>query len=87
MEVALEEPVVQALLGAERDLGRPGTPGGMDNWHDGAMLTVEAGIPSVCYGPGDVHLAHGVREHVPVADLVACTEGIAVAAMRFLGVE
>lgn len=85
-EVSLGEPVVGALVGAERDLGRPGTIGGMDNWHDGAMLTVEAGIPAVCYGPGDVHLAHGVREHVPVRDLLDCTQGIAVAAMRYLGV-
>ena len=77
---------MQALLGAQSDLGRPASVGGMDNWHDGAMLTVEAGIPSVCYGPGEVHLAHGVQEHVPVSDLVACTQGIAVAAMRYLGV-
>ena len=84
-EVSPEEPVVQALLGAERDLGRVERVGGMDNWHDGAMLIVEAGIPSVCYGPGDVHVAHGAQEHVPVTDLVACTQGIAVAAMRFLG--
>jgi acetylornithine deacetylase len=85
-EVSPEEPVAQALLSAERDLGREGRLGGMDNWHDGAMLTVEAGIPAVCYGPGDVHLAHGVQEHVPVTDLVSCSQGIAVAAMRFLGV-
>jgi len=84
-EVSSDEPVVQALLSAERCLGREGRLGGMDNWHDGAMLIVEAGIPSVCYGPGDVHLAHGAQERVPVADLVACTQGIAVAAMRFLG--
>lgn len=85
-EVSRDEPVVKALLGAQRDLGRPASVGGMENWHDGAMLTVEAGIPSVCYGPGDVHLAHGVQEHVPVSDLVACTQGIAIAAMRYLGV-
>lgn len=84
-EVSPDEPIVHALLGAERDLGRPPTVGGMDNWHDGAMLIVEGGIPSVCYGPGDVHLAHGVQEHVPVSELVACTQGIAVSAMRYLG--
>ena len=47
---------------------------------------VEGGIPSVCFGPGDIHVAHRVHEHVPVADLVACAQGIAVAAMRFAGV-
>ncbi len=85
-EVSPSEPVVRTLLETERDLGRPGRLGGLDNWHDGAMLIVEGGIPSVCYGPGDIHVAHGVHEHVPVADLVACAQGIAVAAMRFAGV-
>ena len=46
-------------------------------------LIREAGIPSVCYGPGDVHIAHTANEHVPIADLVACAQGIAVAALRF----
>jgi acetylornithine deacetylase len=85
-EVAPDAPVVAALLGAERALGREARTAGFDNWHDGAMLTAEAGIPAVCYGPGDVHLAHTVEERVPVADLVGCAQGIAVAAMRFAGV-
>jgi acetylornithine deacetylase len=82
-EISSAEPVVRTLLGVERDLGRPGRLGGLDNWHDGATLIVEAGIPAVCYGPGDIHLAHGVDERVPVAELVACAQGIALAAMRF----
>jgi acetylornithine deacetylase len=86
-EVSSEEPVVSALLGADADLGRTGRLGGLDNWHDGATLVVEAGIPAVCYGPGDVHLAHGTDELVPIADLVACAQGIALATMRFCGVE
>jgi acetylornithine deacetylase len=84
-EVGTDEPIVQTLLAGERGLGRPARVGGMENWHDGAMLIVEGGIPSVCYGPGDIHLAHTVDEHVPVADLVACAQGIALAAMRFCG--
>jgi acetylornithine deacetylase len=79
------EPVVVALLGAEQDLGRVPRLGGLDNWHDGATLVVEGGIPAVCYGPGDIHRAHTVDECVPVADLVACAQGIALAALRFCG--
>jgi acetylornithine deacetylase len=82
-EVGADEPIVQSLLGAERDLGREARLGGLDNWHDGATLITEAGIPAVNYGPGDVHLAHTADEHVPIAELVACAQGIAVAAMRF----
>jgi len=85
-EISPDEPIVEALLGVERDLGRAGRLGGLDNWHDGATLITEAGIPAVCYGPGDIHLAHGVDEHVSVAALVACTQGIALAALRFCGV-
>jgi acetylornithine deacetylase len=84
-EVSPAEPVVQTLVGAERDLGRSGRIGGMENWHDGATLVVEAGIPAVCYGPGDIYLAHGADEHVPIAELVACAQGIALAALRFCG--
>ena len=36
-------------------------------------------------GPGDVHLAHGTEESVPIADLVACAQALAVTAMRFCG--
>jgi acetylornithine deacetylase/succinyl-diaminopimelate desuccinylase-like protein len=40
----------------------------------------------VNYGPGDIYLAHAVDERVPIAELVACAQGIAVAAMRFCSV-
>ena len=82
-EVADDDPVVRALLEAERKLGRAPRLGGLDNWHDGATLIVEGGIPAVCYGPGDVHLAHTADERVPITDLVACAQGIALAVMRF----
>ena len=85
-EVAADGPIVEALLGTQRDLDRPARLGGLDNWHDGAALVVEAGIPAVCFGPGDIQQAHGVDECVPVADLVACAQGIAVTAIRFCAV-
>jgi acetylornithine deacetylase len=84
-EVSEAEPVVQTLLEVERDLGRQARLGGLDNWHDGATLIVDGAIPAVCYGPGDIHVAHTADERVPVADLVACAQGIALAAMRFCG--
>jgi acetylornithine deacetylase len=82
-EVPADDPIVQIALGATRAIGRPSELGGLDNWHDGATLIVEAGIPSICLGPGDIHLAHTAEESVPIDDLVACAKALAVTAMRF----
>jgi acetylornithine deacetylase len=84
-EVAEDEPIVRTLLGVHRDLTSDAQIGGFDNWSDAATLIREAGIPAVNYGPGDLRLAHTAREHVPVAELVACAQGIALTAMRFCG--
>ena len=85
-EVADDERVFRALLGAQCTLGARPRIAGLDNWSDTATLITEARIPAVCCGPGDLHLAHGADEHVPVSELVACAQGIAIAAMRFCGV-
>lgn len=84
-EIAEDEPIAQTTLAAARELGLPTRIGGFDNWHDGATLILEAGIPTVIFGPGDVQLAHTASEYVPIADLVACAQAIAVSAMRFCG--
>jgi acetylornithine deacetylase len=84
-EVPVESPVVQAALGVLADLGRESRSAGFQNWHDGATLTVEGGIPAVALGPGDLHVAHSVDEHVPVEELVACAQALALTAMRFCG--
>lgn len=91
LEIAESEPIVGAMLGATEDVGRPGRLGGLDSWYDGATLTHLAGIPSIGYGPpgfdaSGLSVAHMVDEFVPVDGLVACAQGIAVAAMRFCGV-
>lgn len=70
-QVSPEEPIVQTLIGAERAAGRSGRISGFDNWHDGAWLILEAGIPTVCFGPRGLSVAHTVDEHVPIADLVS----------------
>jgi acetylornithine deacetylase len=89
-EIPTSEPIVATVLEATGDVGRPGRIGGLDSWYDGATLTRLAGIPSVAYGPpgfdrDGVSVAHMVDEYVPIDGLVACAQGIAVAAMRFCG--
>lgn len=92
LEIAESEPIVEATLGASADIGKTGTPSGLDSWYDGATFTLLAGIPSVAYGPsgfqqGGASVAHTIDEYVPVDDLVACAQGLAVAAMRFCDLD
>ncbi len=82
-QVATEESIVQTALAAVSAANRAPRLGGLDNWHDGATLTIEAGIPAICLGPGDIRLAHTPIESVPVTDLVACAQALAVTAYRF----
>ena len=90
LEISSDEPIVEVTIGATDDVGRPGRLSGLDSWYDGATFTLLAGIPSIAYGPagftaGGASVAHTIDEYVPVDDLVACAQGLAVAAMRFCG--
>lgn len=89
-EIAPEDPIVSAMLGATNDIGAPGRLGGLDSWYDGATLSTLGQIPAIGYGPpgfdpSGVSVAHMVDEYVPVDGMVSCAQGIAVAAMRYCG--
>jgi acetylornithine deacetylase len=45
---------------------------GLSAWTDAALLN-DAGIPAVCFGPGDIALAHAATEYVPLAEIDAAT--------------
>lgn len=45
-------------------------------------LYAAAGVPTLHYGPGDLGLAHGPREQVPVADVVHVARVLALLAVR-----
>ncbi len=86
------EPIVGTVMGASADIGHTGKIGGLDSWYDGATLTTLGGIPSIAYGPpgfsaDGLSVAHMVDEYVPVDGLISCAQGIAVAAMRFCGLQ
>jgi acetylornithine deacetylase len=66
--------------------GRP-----LDTWaapygSDLRLLTGLGGIPTLQYGPGDVALAHGPDERVPIADVVATARTLALLALDICGV-
>jgi acetylornithine deacetylase len=50
-------------------------------------LYAAAGVPTLHYGPGDLNLAHGPLEHVPIADLVTATRAFVLLALRTCGVR
>jgi len=50
----------------------PVTIEGLSAWTDAALLNA-AGIPAVCFGPGDIALAHAAEEFVPVDEIEKAT--------------
>ncbi|MDQ3867005.1 MAG: ArgE/DapE family deacylase [Actinomycetota bacterium] len=88
LEIPATHPVVETMAAATDSIGRPGRVSGLDSWYDGATYSLLGDTPSIAYGPsglkrGAVPVAHTIDEYVPVEDLVACAQGLAVAAMRF----
>jgi acetylornithine deacetylase len=81
-ETPIDTASVRALLGANAALGLPVRLGGLGSWYDGATFALETGSPALMYGPRAIDWAHTVGEYVPIDDLVACAQGIAVAGRR-----
>jgi len=52
----------------DQDEGVPVRIEGLSAWTDAALLN-EAGIPTVCFGPGDIALAHAAEEFVPIEEI------------------
>ena len=71
-DVGIDAPVVRALVKAldEENLSAPVE--GLSAWTDAALLNA-AGIPAVCFGPGDIALAHAAEEFVPVDEIEKAT--------------
>jgi len=54
------------------------------SWTDANTLFNYAGIPSVIYGPGELHHAHSAGERVKIRDVVLCARVLASACSEFL---
>ncbi len=90
LEIPPDDPIVSVMSTATADIGRPGRLSGLDSWYDGATFTRLGGTPAIAYGPPGFapdgrSVAHTIDEYVPVDGLVACAQGLAVAAMRYCG--
>ena len=85
--VPLETPASSQLARAAADalvaLGLDPTPAGLTFWTDGAHLSA-TGTETIILGPGDIALAHGPDDAVPVSELGHAAQLYAEIASRIL---
>jgi acetylornithine deacetylase len=90
-EIEANHPIVTCALDAGTTAGRPGAVAALQGWHDAATFT-RFGTPTISYGPSGLSndgetMAHAIDEFVPVGDLVATAQALALIAMRWSGGE
>ena len=72
-DVARDAPIVRALTIAAKTEGMEPPIAGMSAWTDAALLN-EAGIPAICFGPGDMGLAHAAEEYIEISEIERATD-------------
>jgi acetylornithine deacetylase len=83
-DVAVDAPVVDALSNALRSCAEDVRIQGMSAWTDAALLNA-AGIPAICFGPGDITLAHAAEEYVSMDEIERATTVLVKLAQRWCG--
>lgn len=83
-DVSVDAPLVLALGEALRAEGEEVHVEGMSAWTDAALLN-EAGIPAVCFGPGDISLAHAAEEYIPLDEIDRARDVLSALARRWCG--
>jgi acetylornithine deacetylase len=78
--------VVKRLARGLRAEGLSAPIEGLSAWTDAALLN-EAGIPAVCFGPGDIAFAHAAEEYVPVSDIDKATAVLGHVAREWMATE
>ncbi|MEW5915221.1 MAG: ArgE/DapE family deacylase [Gemmatimonadota bacterium] len=67
-DVAVDAAICTALGDALRSCNESVHVAGMSAWTDAALLNA-AGIPAICFGPGDMTLAHANTEYAELAEV------------------
>lgn len=67
-DVPVDAPLVRAVGRALAAAGEGERVEGMPAWTDAALLNA-AGVPTVCFGPGDIGLAHAAEEWVELGEV------------------
>jgi acetylornithine deacetylase len=81
-DVATDSLIVVALEEALRERGEAVRVAGMSAWTDAALLNA-SGIPAICFGPGDISLAHAAEEYIPLSEIDRATSVLATLARRW----
>lgn len=71
-DVPEDAPVVRAVARALEDVAEPVRVEGVTAWTDAALLNA-AGIPAICFGPGDMGMAHADEEWIDLAEVERAT--------------
>lgn len=83
-DVPVDHAIVAALTAAARANGGAMPIEGLSCWTDAALLTA-AGIPAVCFGPGDIALAHAAEEYVRVDEIARATDVLTAVIVSWCG--
>lgn len=67
-DVAPDAPIARTITSVLAHERLDPAPLGMSAWTDAALLNA-AGIPAVCFGPGDMGLAHAAEEYIDLPDV------------------
>jgi acetylornithine deacetylase len=76
LDVPADAPIVRAVSAALGVAGAAARVEGLSCWTDAALLA-DAGIPAVCFGPGDIALAHADEEWVALDEVERATRALA----------
>jgi acetylornithine deacetylase len=86
--IPLDHPIVKELGKAYYDVtGNEPVHEGMTYASDVRHLINVAKTPTTVFGPGDVRVAHGANEYVPIEQLETTVKTLALTIMRFVGYE
>ncbi len=81
-DVDANAPIVRELAHALEEKEESVRIEGMSAWTDAALFN-EAGIPAICFGPGDISLAHAAEEYIPLDEIDRATDVLGSFAQRW----
>jgi acetylornithine deacetylase/succinyl-diaminopimelate desuccinylase len=81
-----KHPVVLAAQKALLEFELPAEPLGVfPAWTDAALISREAKIPSIIWGPGELNYAHSPEESIKLEDVISARKLYTAAALHFTG--